>query len=54
VVLGAVVVTVKVNVCVVVLGRVTARLVPPPVQFGASVAPDGELLSEQVTVTVPA
>jgi hypothetical protein len=54
VVLGAVVDTVNVSVCAVAFGRVMAKLGPPPVQLGASVAPDGELVSEQVNVTVPA
>ena len=49
-------VTVKVIVCVDVPGSVTGFPVPPPVQAGAYVAdaPAGELVSEQIAVTVPA
>jgi hypothetical protein len=51
---GAVVVTVKVNgTDVLVVVRFTANPDPPPVQFGASVAPVGAVVSEQVTVTLP-
>ena len=47
-------VTVKVNgTDVLVVVRFTANPDPPPVQFGASVAPVGAVVSEQVTVTLP-
>jgi hypothetical protein len=54
VVLGGVTLTVKVSVCVVAFGSVIANVGPPPAQVGASVAPVGEVVSEQVAVTVPA
>jgi hypothetical protein len=56
VLLAAVVLTVNVSVCVEAPGKVTGFPEPPPLQVGSYVtdAPEGELVSAQVTVTVPA